>query len=65
MGGIILSDDYLTGMERHKYSTIDHSLLDKYIGNPFWNRVVTFVPLWVAPNVVWTSPILLVYSAGY
>ncbi|VDK68571.1 unnamed protein product [Onchocerca ochengi] len=56
-------EDYLEGdcqlriaqMERlreHKYSAVDISWLDEYCMKRFWEYVVQFYPIWIAPNVI-------------
>jgi len=33
-------------LRRYKYSGVDHSLVAKYILQPFWSRFVNIFPLW-------------------
>lgn len=48
----------------YKYTAVDRSLIAPYF-QPFWTRVVTVIPTWVAPNCVTTSGLaLVVASAG-
>ncbi len=42
----------LKGFETYQYRARDTSPLSIYVMHPFWNWVVTFTPLWVAPNVL-------------
>ncbi|KAF9797747.1 hypothetical protein SFRURICE_017942 [Spodoptera frugiperda] len=42
------------------YMAIDTSPLSVYVMHPFWNKVVEFVPKWVAPNVLTFGGFLLV-----
>eukprot|EP01087_Luapelamoeba_hula_P002900 TRINITY_DN1270_c1_g1_i1.p1 TRINITY_DN1270_c1_g1~~TRINITY_DN1270_c1_g1_i1.p1 ORF type:complete len:414 (-),score=66.90 TRINITY_DN1270_c1_g1_i1:52-1182(-) len=42
----------LVALKSYKYSGSDKSIIAKYIGQPFWEWVVTFVPLTMAPNMV-------------
>lgn len=51
-----MSYDFLTQaqiarLKEHKYSAQGRSLLEA-IFQPFWNWVVTLMPLWVAPNLI-------------
>ncbi|GJN18823.1 hypothetical protein PR202_gb06026 [Eleusine coracana subsp. coracana] len=39
-------------LRRYKYSGVDHSLVAKYILQPFWSRFVHLFPLWFPPNMV-------------
>lgn len=40
------------GFSKYKYSCIDTSPLAKYVMHPFWDSVVGFLPLWLAPNLM-------------
>ncbi|XP_020261756.1 choline/ethanolaminephosphotransferase 1-like isoform X2 [Asparagus officinalis] len=42
----------VAALYRHKYSGVDHSLVSRYIMQPFWTRFVTVFPLWMAPNMI-------------
>ncbi|GFQ01724.1 choline/ethanolaminephosphotransferase 1 [Phtheirospermum japonicum] len=37
----------VAALHRHKYSGVDHSLLAKYVLQPFWTRCVNLFPLWM------------------
>ncbi|PSS13510.1 Choline/ethanolaminephosphotransferase [Actinidia chinensis var. chinensis] len=55
-------------LHRYKYSGVDHSLVAKYVLQPFWSRFVNFFPLWMPPNMITlTGFMFLVISAllGY
>ncbi|XP_028053812.1 choline/ethanolaminephosphotransferase 1-like isoform X4 [Camellia sinensis] len=39
-------------LHRYKYSGVDHSLVAKYVLQPFWRRFVNFFPLWMPPNMI-------------
>ncbi|GAA0154099.1 transferase [Lithospermum erythrorhizon] len=39
-------------LHRYKYSGVDHSIVSKYILQPFWSRFVNFFPLWMPPNMI-------------
>ncbi|KAL7171340.1 hypothetical protein ACSBR2_036066 [Camellia fascicularis] len=41
-------------LRRYKYSGVDHSLVAKYVLQPFWRRFVNFFPLWM-PLLLWDS----------
>ncbi|KAL5615216.1 hypothetical protein BROUX41_005272 [Berkeleyomyces rouxiae] len=47
-----VSDDALVHLKTYKYSSVDKSPVSKYILGPYWNAVVNFMPMWVAPNMV-------------
>uniref|UniRef100_A0A0D9WN18 Aminoalcoholphosphotransferase n=1 Tax=Leersia perrieri TaxID=77586 RepID=A0A0D9WN18_9ORYZ len=55
-------------LKRYKYSGQDHSVVAKYVLQPFWSRCVTLFPLWMPPNMITlTGFMFLVMSAflGY
>ncbi|KAI3976819.1 hypothetical protein MKX01_008677 [Papaver californicum] len=47
----------VAALHRYKYGVVDHSLLAKYVLQPFWTRCVTLFPLWMPPNMIY-SPLL-------
>jgi len=47
----ILTERELKKLKEHQYSSTCSSLLDPLM-QKFWNWFVTFVPLWVAPNLI-------------
>lgn len=47
-----LSQDQLKRLDTYKYAAIDTSPISTYITHPFWNYVVEFVPMSIAPNVL-------------
>ena len=49
--GPVLSAVQLRGIKGHAYSAQGISILDRFL-QPFWNWLVTLIPLWVAPNLV-------------
>uniref|UniRef100_A0A0B7B1W3 Selenoprotein I n=1 Tax=Arion vulgaris TaxID=1028688 RepID=A0A0B7B1W3_9EUPU len=56
---VYLSKEILSGFDNYKYSAIDTSPVSKYVCHPFWNKCVTLVPLWMAPNFLTLSGFLL------
>ncbi|XP_004297171.1 PREDICTED: choline/ethanolaminephosphotransferase 1 [Fragaria vesca subsp. vesca] len=42
----------VNALHKYKYSGVDHSLVSKYVLNPFWTRFVNFFPLWMPPNMI-------------
>lgn len=38
----------LTGLNSYKYSSVDKSLISKYVLQPYWTRLVLLFPLWMA-----------------
>merc|ERR1712018_558933 len=38
-------------LQKHKYATDNDSVMDP-IMQIWWNKVVTFVPMWLAPNLI-------------
>ena len=66
----VLSEAQLKRLKEHKYASEGRSITE-FIFQPFWNYVVTLMPLWVAPNLitilglivnVLTSALILLYS---
>eukprot|EP00128_Syssomonas_multiformis_P002934 Colp12_sorted_trinity150504_noHs@1224 len=47
-----LTAKQLDGLKKHKYSSSSASPFDKYVMTPFWNWLVSLIPLWLAPNVI-------------
>jgi len=47
----ILSNDQIKRLQNHQYAADNNSILDPYL-QPWWNYVVTLVPMWVAPNLI-------------
>lgn len=47
-----LDREVLEGFDRYKYSCKDTSPLSNYVLHPFWNKVVTFCPTNIAPNLL-------------
>lgn len=47
-----LSQEQLKRCDTYKYAAIDSSPISQYITHPFWNFVVQFVPMSIAPNVL-------------
>ncbi|KAL8936141.1 MAG: hypothetical protein Q9216_005089 [Gyalolechia sp. 2 TL-2023] len=47
-----VSEDALVHLKSYKYSSVDKSLLSKYILKHYWNGFVELLPLWLAPNMV-------------
>jgi ethanolaminephosphotransferase len=47
-----LTKEHLIGLDNYKYSSIDTSPLSKYVTHPFWNFLVNYFPMWLAPNLI-------------
>lgn len=47
----LLTGEQLKRLSQHKYSCQCSTLLDPYM-QPWWNWLVRFCPLWVAPNLI-------------
>ncbi|KAL8732639.1 MAG: hypothetical protein Q9166_002614 [cf. Caloplaca sp. 2 TL-2023] len=45
-------EDALVHLKSYKYSSVDKSLISKYILKHYWNGFVKLLPLWLAPNMV-------------
>ena len=49
--GPVLSSSQLKRLNDHKYSCTSSSLLEPYL-QPWWNWVVSQIPIWLAPNLI-------------
>ena len=49
-------------LRRYKYSAVDRSIIAPYL-QPYWTRVVTYIPLWVAPNCITVGGLGLVVAS--
>jgi len=47
-----LDEPALSAIGQYTYKAEDHSLMAKYIMQPFWNRMVTFLPATIAANMI-------------
>jgi len=47
----ILNSYQIKQLQKHQYASDNNSILDPYF-QPWWNYVVTLVPMWVAPNLI-------------
>ncbi|KAI4128838.1 MAG: hypothetical protein LQ338_002538 [Usnochroma carphineum] len=47
-----VSEDALVHLKSYKYSSVDKSLISRYILKHYWNGFVKILPLWLAPNMV-------------
>jgi len=69
-----IKDSDIKALKKYKYSSVDKSLVQKYILNPYWCWLVKKVPLWVAPNLITLSGfmfmvvsviLLLIYGSNW
>ena len=69
---VVLTEDQLKSLEKHKYASEGNTLLDPYM-QVFWKWLVEFCPLWVAPNLltivglalnIGTSVLLMIETNG-
>ncbi|CAH0385408.1 unnamed protein product [Bemisia tabaci] len=56
--GRILSPVQLKRLSEHKYSYESKSLLDSFL-QPWWNFLVNRVPLWLAPNLITLTGLII------
>jgi len=47
-----ISSQGLANLGNYAYSGVDHSLLVKFVLKHYWNYLVEFLPVWLAPNVI-------------
>lgn len=50
--GHYVSKRGLGNLHAYKYAGVDNSLVAKHVMQPIWTRLVNFLPLWMAPNLV-------------
>lgn len=59
-----LSENVIRGFDSYKYSSQDTSPFSNYVLHPFWNWLVQYLPMWLAPNLLTLSGFLcLVFNA--
>lgn len=51
-----------TNLLKYKYSGEDRSIISLYVLSPYWNWLVTWVPLSVAPNLITLTGLVFVLS---
>lgn len=47
----VLTSEHLRGLKDHKYKADGVSITEVFL-QPIWRKIVEFVPLWVAPNLL-------------
>jgi len=52
----------LKNLTKYSYRAVDKSLVSNYVLNAFWTWFVTLWPLWVAPNTITLSGLLIVVA---
>ncbi|KAF2436551.1 Choline/ethanolaminephosphotransferase [Tothia fuscella] len=53
---VYIRQDKLPKLKEYKYSSVDHSLVSRYILKPFYtNFVIKCFPMWMAPNAITLS----------
>ncbi|KAI7890012.1 uncharacterized protein EV154DRAFT_264066 [Mucor mucedo] len=61
----VLSDQQLDNLKLYKYSSIDRSLLSKYVLRHYWDLSVKFFPLNMAPNLITLTGLLfMIFNVG-
>ncbi|VDL76017.1 unnamed protein product [Nippostrongylus brasiliensis] len=48
----LASEQELKRLGDHKYSAVDNSWLDELCMKRWWEYVVTWCPMWIAPNLI-------------
>ncbi|KAF4524406.1 hypothetical protein B566_EDAN009322 [Ephemera danica] len=54
----ILSSIQLKRLSEHRYSCSSCSLLDPIL-QPYWNKLTSYLPLWLAPNLITVTGLLI------
>lgn len=47
-----MNGEELKRLTLHKYSAVDTSYLDELCMKKFWDRLVQYYPMWLAPNLI-------------
>jgi hypothetical protein len=42
----------LANLKNYKYAAVDYSLVSKYLLKPYWNWLLGYMPMWLAPNMI-------------
>lgn len=48
----VLTPDQLNGLKNHEYRCQGSSVLESLVLKKFWKWLVTFLPLYIAPNLI-------------
>ncbi|KAJ3368420.1 hypothetical protein GGF31_006381 [Allomyces arbusculus] len=52
MTGVYIPAAFRGNLRKYKYAGTDKSLVSRYILQPYWNTIINYVPMWMAPNLV-------------
>lgn len=58
-----LSKSQLSGFKKYKYSSVDTNPIAKYVMHPFWDNLIEFFPVWLAPNVITFTGFLFIIQS--
>lgn len=61
--GLFLSPHQLKRLDYYKYKSVGSTLLD-YVLQPYWNWLVTQMPMWLAPNLITFIGLILNLTTG-
>ncbi|KAF8288390.1 putative choline/ethanolamine phosphotransferase (CEPT) [Trypanosoma cruzi] len=56
--------DYVSNLKKYKYSGSDSSIIARYVMQPYWNFIVSLVPMTVAPNAITLTGFLIGLSSS-
>ncbi|KAK3941908.1 Choline/ethanolaminephosphotransferase 1 [Diplogelasinospora grovesii] len=60
---VYVRQEYLPNLRQYKYSSVDHSLLSKYVLKPFYtNVVIKCFPMSIAPNLITLTGFMFVVA---
>jgi len=60
----LLSNSQIMKLQKHKYATDSDSIVDPYM-QPWWNFVVSLMPMWLAPNLITISGLAVNLLAAF
>ena len=59
-----MSKEALVHLKNYKYVSGEYSIMDKVL-TPYWNWVVELLPMWMAPNLVTLTGLLIVIASTF
>lgn len=52
-------------LSHYKYTSVDKSLIHKYVTSHIWNYSLKFIPLWLAPNLITLLGLIFIILSFY
>ena len=48
--------------KKYKYSGTDNSIIARFILRPFWDKLIEYVPMWIAPNMITFAAFMIEFA---